>query len=601
MTRGVYHEQLHKDGLWRIKNFKYLVKQGSATVEDLRLEVVIGKVTEPGEQPGKEADEIVPVPIGDLPSLRRNGLIRDGFLLRTDHQLVEARKERLTLDLSRSNLTFFNRFDEENSEPIIPRTRSSIEEDNETLYVGIGHNGDRYGIIIPSVDIFLFFYANSTFMTQLVLSEHILNPERSIYDSEKSVNTDLHKKIWLKKGVPEQDVGYLAMLLFDEYALEAAKGIFTDRGPSGRSSKRWPIRALPPIEGKVGLKLLGRNIGKNRLLVTQITSCDWVPPFHSLEWDRDGRSSTTSTGGGSQMVPLALNDIEPAEQITDEGVDRRKSPSPVYEPHIDQRLPGLKKVPVKRSPKPDPTEKRGGRYVRKTVPVKVATTAPGGPGSEKKRKAEFRGKEKNPAGTSEEDKELENFQLNANDVQNQSIATAIILFQAHKHKLAKVCFLDGGFQTKELPIDENSRVPLCLLPTKHEGKDKAWLYSDEHKRRQRVAVIARVELDGKVRYVFELQMRLTQGISTGLIWTESDNDAPEERLYELLLGFADPTGSDALMQSTARNDLQWGRCKHNHKVHIDWKHPELFAEDFLSRLFSQPQATRRATRSRRLS
>lgn len=601
MTRGVYHEQLHKDGLWRIKNFKYLVRQGSAAVEDLRLEVVIGKVTEPGEQPRKEADEIVRVPIGDLPSLRRNGLIRDGFLLRTDHQLVEARKERLTLDLSRANLTFFNRFDEENSEPIIPRTKSSVEEDSETLYVGIGHNGDRYGVIIPSVDIFLFFYANSTFLTQLVLSEHILNPEHTIYDSEKSVKNGLRKKIWLRKGVPEQIVEYLVMLLFDEYALEAAKGIFTDRGPNGRSSKRWPIRAIPPIEGKVGLKLLGRKISKDRLLVTQIMSCDWLPPFSSLEWDRDGRSSATSTGGGSQMVPLALNNIEPAEQITDEGVDRRKSRSPVYAPHIDQRFPGLKKVPVKRSQKPDPTEKEGGTYVRKNVPVKVATTAPGGPDSEKKRKAEFRGAAKNPAGTTEEDKALENFQLTSNDVQNQSIATAIILFQAHEHKLAKVCFLTEGFQTKELAIDKNNRVPLCLLPSKHDGKDKAWLYSDELKVRQRVAVIARVEFDGKVRYVFELQMRRTQGISTGLIWTESDNEVPEDLLYELLLGFADPTGSDALMHSTARNDLQWGRCKHTHKIQIDWKHPELFAEDFLSRLFSQPQATPRAPRSRRLS
>ena len=103
MTREVYHEQLHKDGLWRIKNFRYLVKQSYADVEDLRLEVVIGKVTEPGEQPRQEADDIVPVPIGDLPSLRRNGLIRDGFLLRTDYQLVEARKKRLTLDLSRKS------------------------------------------------------------------------------------------------------------------------------------------------------------------------------------------------------------------------------------------------------------------------------------------------------------------------------------------------------------------------------------------------------------------------------------------------------------------------------------------------------------------
>lgn len=600
MARGlVFHRQLHRDGLWRIKNFKYLIQDGSNELkEDLRIQVVIGKVEEPGARQPAHADQTVLVPIGDLPALRRNRLIRDGYLLRQYHPLVEARKESLTLDLSQENLTLFTRFHEDKSGPIIQKTKSCSEEDGETLYVGIGHNGDPYGVIIPSVDIFLFFYASSTFMTQLILSENILNPEHTIYDNEKSVRTGLHRKIWFRKGVPEQDALYLAMLLFDDYAFQAAKSIYLNRGAEGRSSNFWPIRAVPPITGKVGLELIGRDIGKNRLLVTQITSCDWVPSFVSLEWDRDGRSSTVSTGGGSQIAPIKLNDIGPPDQLTDEGVDLRKAPSEVTEPDLDLRFPGLRKVPVKRSPKPDLEATEKGRYVREVVPVKVATTVPAGAGAGKERKAEVRGKDNIPIDTPQENHQLENIQLNTNDVGNQSISTARMLFEARKHKLAKVRFISASFETKLLNVDKDNRIPLCLLPGKDNGKNKAWLYSDELKERQRIAVIAKVEFQSTVRYIFELEMRLTQKISTGLIWTESQTDVPDGLLHELLLQFADPAASDSLKQLTIQHSLQWGRCKHNHKVDIDWKHPESFAEDFLIRLFKQPPFTIRATKLR---
>jgi hypothetical protein len=121
------------------------------------------------------------VPIGDLPSLWRNRLFRDGYPLQKRYKLKAEREECLTLDLSPENLTFFKRFAEDRSGPIIRKSKHNSQKDSETLYVGIGYNGDPYGVIIPSVDIFVFFYANSTFMTQLVLSESILDPGFSVY------------------------------------------------------------------------------------------------------------------------------------------------------------------------------------------------------------------------------------------------------------------------------------------------------------------------------------------------------------------------------------------------------------------------------------
>ncbi|MBN0140922.1 hypothetical protein JTL54_34165, partial [Pseudomonas aeruginosa] len=126
--------------------------------------------------------ETVPVPIGDLPLLRRNRLVRDGYLLHEQYKLGEEADLRLTLDLSPENLNFFRRFATDKSGPILNSTKHSSEDDKESLFVGIGYNSDPFGIIIPCVDIFSFFYANSTFLTQLVLSESILKPETAVYD-----------------------------------------------------------------------------------------------------------------------------------------------------------------------------------------------------------------------------------------------------------------------------------------------------------------------------------------------------------------------------------------------------------------------------------
>ncbi|MBG5470076.1 hypothetical protein I5E51_33575, partial [Pseudomonas aeruginosa] len=521
--------------------------------------------------------ETVPVPIGDLPLLRRNRLVRDGYLLHEQYKLGEEADLRLTLDLSPENLNFFRRFATDKSGPILNSTKHSSEDDKESLFVGIGYNSDPFGIIIPCVDIFSFFYANSTFLTQLVLSESILKPETAVYDSEKSKISGRYRKIWLKEGIPSKDARFLAMLLFDKYALEAAQSIYLHRGPEGRNAKIWSIRATPPIKGKTKLKVKGRYQG-SRLIVTEILKCDWTPPFDYLEWERDNRSSTSTSGTLNPGPIRKLVDIDSPEKISDEPGDRRTVPSEVKQDYLGHRFPRLKAVSVKRSPKPSSSDKNSARYARENVPTKEATTALGGSGPSKRR-ADIREPEEPPRETTTQ-RELENVQPQAEDISDQCVSSALMLLAAHNHDLAWVDFINPGFAKTTLLSDED-HIPLCLLPSTIDNKESAWLFSDKSKLRQRVALIARVEYRGEVRFVIELQKRMNQSISTTLIWRNPDSEIQKSLLNKLLLLIAGPTKPTERTRFTTAHDLQWGRCWHKTLKGTEFQR----AEEFLSRLF----------------
>lgn len=588
--RPTYHKLLHRDGLWRIVNLKYLVRRGTETQpsverrddyrEDLGIQVVIGRVVQVGDRTETEDLETIPdpLPIGDIPLLRRNRLIRDGNLLYEQYELGQESDVRLTLDLSPENLTFFNRFDTENSDPIIKSTKHSSLDDSDLLFVGIGYNGDPYGIIIPCVDIFSFFYANSTYLTKLVLSESILNPKLSVYDPDKSITTGRHPKIWLRDGVPSKDARYLAMLLFDDYALETTQSIYLHRNTAGRATKNWAIRAAPPIKGKVRFKLKGRYYG-SKLLVTEILRCGWNPPFDHLEWERDKRSSTSTNGTLNPGPARKLIDVDSPEKISDQPGDRRTIPSEVKEAYLGQRFPRLKAVSLKRSPRPEPQDKTGGRYVRENVPTEEATTALGGSG-QSARRAEVREPEESPSETPGEQKELENVQLSAEDIHEQCVSSALMLHAAHKSKIASVDFLNPNFANTTLLCGKD-HIPLCLLPSVIDGKEKAWLFSDEAKLRQRAALIARVEFKGEVRFVFELQMRMNHKISTILFWREPNSEIQDWLMHELLLLIAGASSSKERTLFATRHGLQWGRCRHKILSGTIMER----AEEFLGRLF----------------
>ena len=582
-----HHKLLNRDGLWRITNFRYLVKSGcspepNVAREDLRIQVVIGRVVQVGERTETKDFETIPVPIGDFPLLRRNRLVRDGDLLYKQYELDEVSDVHVTLDLSPENLKLFNRFDTIDSEPILKSTKHSSKEDSNLVFVGIGHDGDPYGIVISCVDIFSFFYANSTFLTQLVLSEAILNPELSVYDSNNSVTTGRNRKIWLKEGVPSKDARYLAMLLFDDYALNAAQSIYLHRGPESLKAESWAIRATPPIKGKVRCKLRGRYYG-NRLVVTEIIKCNWIPPFDHLEWERDKRSRTATYGAANPETARKLRDIEPPEKISDEPGDRRTVPSELKQDYLGQRFPRLKAVSLKRSRRTEPKDRKGTRYVRETVPTKEATTSLGGTGPSKRR-GEVREPEDFLPETPKQQKELENVQLEEKDSDaDQCVSSALLLLAAHNNNIARVDFLNPGFAKTTLSSDKDL-IPLCLLPSAIDDKIKAWLFSNEAKSRQRAALIARVEFRGEVRFVFELQKRMTQNISTALIWSEPHSEIKDSELAELLLLIAGPASSSERKLSIKTDNLQWGRCKH--KV-LRGTIVER-AQEFLNRLFDAP-------------
>lgn len=107
---------------------------------------------------------------------------------------------------------------------------------------------------------------------------------------------------------------------------------------------------------------------------------------------------------------------------------------------------------------------------------------------------------------------------------------------------------DGGLATVEYitVLDDTSKQHNTLLnafPDELDGKRKAWLFTDKNKNFRRMALIAEINLENRVRYIIELQERQQKVYSTLVAWNETERPVPPGLLGGLVMGCAKQQGA----------------------------------------------------------
>lgn len=546
--------------------------------KDLRLHTHLAELVDLENHPGSRTQftgklQSTYLPVGEIARLPLHTILRDGRTLFQKHPALPSEyKESRNLNFSRSNITVFDRFGFDGKGnriiPVPARWANQLQDpEMHGLFIGIGSSSDPYSIIIPTIEIFRFFYATSDVMAKALLRDDFLDPERNIWNPKKTAlsSTDGKALLWLRKRMLDADARFIARFAFDKYALHQAQQIFLyacnlAQHPHG---ERY-IRAIPPIDNEVFTTYHCRLINTatdHRILVTRLLQCSWQPPFTSLKWDRDN-DGRYDPDNREERDPVHWNptfhvpkptaeDIDPAPtRLANEPPSTICAPSRLKEFEITERFPDLGAIPAEKLPQ-DNTKTKTSPDWRPIMEEAFAGTVIDGKSSEELiGPTIIEGLEKKPPPS----KELTDA-VDANFGVSNYLTILNLLKEIKKNNLAKVEF-KTVLNSQALEHD----VVFNVYPEELDGKQKSWLYVDKNKTKRRMVLLAEITTEGKTRYLIELQQKATSQSSTLVVWQPKEIRLAPGLLAQLLLDCA-RNGSTTIGNAHLLR-VNWSRLRH---------------------------------------
>ena len=566
----VVHKSLELPGYWRVTSFGKLAENPRSAGPDLRIHTYVAPIldtTYPHYGAIASEPKFMLLPVGEIPRVHMNAVLLDGKLQshkiwRLEHEYIDEKR----INCSRSNITVIGRFHQDDQgELVIPRTRWTVDDpERHGYYIAFGDKDDPFATIIPAIEIFRFFYATSDVLAKALLRDHFIDPDTNLWSKAKSARSeDGRAVLWLRKNMLDADARFLARFAFDAYAMHQAQQIFLRAAKRGAENGERMLNVLPPFAGTVGMKFYYIPLhNKGRQLITRITQCDWVPPFSDLKWDRDNdgrydpdnREERPPADFPVGLINVADHPDRTPQNLSVAPPSGRDILSRLKEDEIRQRFPELFKVQAKKLPQ----ESAKTRAVMRNWEA-IFKDAYEGSVVEGKSSDDLIGKtcieaaEKNLADYSELTDAID-----SSAGEDSYLVILILLLAIRDFVLAEVEIL----AVLESTTLVNGTV-FNVFP-RHVGKyDGAWLYVDTENRNRRMALVAKIQAENKVRYVIELQQRLDQGCSTLVVWNPTETDIPESTLALVLLSCATSTGAKPTKEASL--GLCWGRLEHTTK------------------------------------
>jgi hypothetical protein len=519
--------------------------------------------------------DIIDIPIGTLfykgtplPNLPKQ---EDAFAVTRGH---------LSFDLSKKNLRFVSRWDcITPGKLLIPCTLGALPEDPyyDGTFLCIGANDNPYAYLIPSYEVFRFFYAVSSRMAQVFLDSRFLEWERYIWDPKRSaINTDIKEaRLWLRQWMLDQDAWFIASLAFDPIAVERAMDLYR----SIAIDQSRLLRAVPPMHEWTNVQAswihIKNGAGGHSRLLFRLVSTDWSPLFNRLKFDRDndGRSLKADEGTEKPVIdrpslaiaakpldhnvedPIDLTDIPPNQELPIETIAIEE---------VNNRFDWLENTSIEKLPQLE-TEYEGERYRAKLVErwVEEMSTFHGTTSAEAIQSVVLTAADRHLiASVESKGDELESSNAPLQTPNNDILEIARGLANIREKTSARVEFL--VLWGTEIPVEH-----FCLfkLPSKIKDEAYRWLYR-AHSDRTRYALAAKIIRqidihDGQsyyeTRYLLDFEPKQRKS-SIVILWTDSGRSLSNEDLKHVIRGFAQ--AKSVKVNKTNMWDLRLGHRKH---------------------------------------
>ena len=279
----------------------------------------------------------VDLPITELPALPLGTVYADTVIHSGLPLSDGARWADITVDFKRESIHVFPRLATEDDGVSFLRPSPRVPPDDteyEGLLLAVSGSDQRNTYLFPCTTIFQFFWARSSKWAQLMVDGRFVDYNHYIFDARRSrINEDrTEAMIWLRQWMPDEDAPFIATLAFDQYALDVGSNIYRHLAQPLRDSQARCIRALPPYQGHIPLRVLMHPVPTRHgqaMLVQSISQCDYAPAIRKLTFDRDNDGRTTAElATGTEKRPLDRPSFGPVQSLLQDSTElSSESPS----------------------------------------------------------------------------------------------------------------------------------------------------------------------------------------------------------------------------------------------------------------------------------
>ena len=495
----------------------------------------------------------VRLPVTDTPAFQLGTIVSEGYVLSVEKLIPQSKWADISIDFTRENTQVFSRipvWDDEQQVGVeggydffLRRGVNTVLDDgkyNAHLIAVNGAEGDLPHIF-SCWTIFQFFWAPTSKWAQLMVDGRFLDPDQYLINRERTrISKDGTKaRLWLRQWMKDEDVPFLATIAFDDYAMEAGANIYRflaqrDRGGTPRS-----IRALPPYQGNMRLKVLRHLVKTNAgeaWLVQTIESCGYQSEIKEILFDRDndGRSLDDALDG-IERKPMDRPRLfsKAAESILDLSHHPHRSSSAESEVEIrsaSNRFPQLNQIHCKKLPQSDT---RYASVADATARLalwedEVSTLGDSSSASELAPLADIR------AQRYQDEQEVEA----ARQVMGDMTAVAMTLLGANNSKIE----VDGrALQVKIEVLYPGWPAGTYFLVPLEEGssRNNAWRFIDIEKKQRKRGLCLRIAFEieesreAVVRYLLDFEPRLGNQQNRMLLLWATDGWALDDEEFEL--------------------------------------------------------------------
>jgi hypothetical protein len=483
---------------------------------------------------------------------------------------------------------------------LLPRAAGSLPNDpnyrGTLLYIGA--NGDPFAYAIPSYEVFRFFYAVSSRMSNVFLDSRFLEWGRYIWNPERS-SIDFERKealLWLRQWMLDQDAWFIASIAFDPISVKRGMDLYR----SIAVDQNRILRAVPPMHEWVNINAkwvsIRNGLGTTTKVILQIISTDWHPPFDKLRFDRDndGRRGLNDDRGDKESLhrpTVTLKKPNPLEN-EDEFIDLTDLPSNPGFPleiisleEINNRFEWLMTAEVDKLPQLE-TQFEGEKYLALLHDrwTGLLSTMDGTSSASAIQSVTLTAEDLALLSTTKfEEDELQesNDSIHAPNSDLLTIAQGLVNIRDKTN--AKVEFI--SLWGPPIPIET---FELYRLPRKIRHESFSWLYITKSKK-SRLALAAKIIRPNDSLQGFETRFLLDfepnpKNSNIVVAWTDSTRELTAYDLRRLIRGFAQ---ARSVMTDKSRiSDLRISDLRIGHRKHTIPPDALRNGVDFLDRIFS---------------
>lgn len=525
------------------------------------------------------------VPIGEYPLLPIGSVVSPKGKILTTPKVVVGKERAFTveMDLSRENLSVIPWDQQDESGQFVIEPTTQIRQlqklsSGAGLFVAVGQGDEQYKFLIPCTEIMRFFYCRSNRLANALGLGWFSDPSIHLWNTELTAldpaNGTAH--IRLRKWMADSDRKLLAHFALDQYAFEQAQAIFEQAAARKASGSDKRVRALPHIQGKFTIRFVAtvaREEGSERYFVRRLIHCDWQPPFTKLNYSRDN-DATVSPDSIKTNKPSGWADskkhssgLNGGKRTTDDPPGDGLTETVIQDEGLSEGFPGLNAIDGEFIPTAEYKHENGPLVFDSGAPANgtVSTQKP------------IRSKDIIEKARIEGTPFCGDFGLEIEDTSQVDPGTRESGWMSTVRQIeaaASVDLIEREYVGATNEILTQDGIIYSVFPRAYADVNTSWLYIDQERRQRRLAIVAKIQHQGKVRYLIEFQPKQTRTHSSLAVWNESESDLSTHLLFAALISTAK---AECPSLRGLPTDLIYGyRSKHFRREATEKKDLEVF-------------------------